>query len=387
MHTNPLRTRIGIIGGGQLGRMMIEESMRYNISFNVLDEAGCPCAGIADHHVVGKLDDPAAIRELAGISDVLTWEIEHTNVQALADLEKEGVRIIPSPAVLQIIQDKGLQKQFFSDNHIPTSRFVLADTPRQWWDALNEFSGPRLVAKTRRSGYDGKGVAIFHVEDIRNDASLIPFAVPVVIEEFIACEKELSVIVARDTKGAVCTWPVVGMEFDPVANLVTYLDCPSGMPETIEKKATEIALQAIEALNGTGIFAVEMFVDANGNVLVNEIAPRAHNSGHHTIEASYTSQFEQLVRILCGLPPGSTNMIQPSVMVNLLGPPEFSGQCRLLGLDQIAETEGAYLHLYGKRESRPMRKMGHITVLGNTAAEARQKAHHLASAISFVPDK
>ncbi len=383
---NPLRKKIGIIGGGQLGRMMIEEALRLNIDFNVLDAADCPCKDLAQNHIVGKLTDADAIRKLAAISDVLTYEIEHVNVEALLQLEQEGKEIIPSPKVLQIIQDKGLQKQFFADNNIPTSKFILVETPEQWLAATNQFDNKKLVAKTRKDGYDGKGVTIFNVDEIKNDTTKIPFSQPSVIEDFVVCEKEISVMVARDREGNISTWPVVEMEFDPIANLVTFLDCPSQIDTATEKNAQQIALKTIEALNGIGVFAVELFLDKKGNILVNEIAPRPHNSGHHTIEACYTSQFEQLVRILIELPLGSTALIQPAVMMNLLGATNFSGNYTLKGLEEASAIEGVYVHLYGKRESKPMRKMGHITVLAKTLNEAKTKAKKVASIITFEKD-
>lgn len=383
---NPLRKTIGIIGGGQLGRMMIEETLRLNNDFNILDAADCPCGPLAKEHIVGKLTDGEAIRALSAVSDVLTYEIEHINVDALLQLEAEGREIIPSPKVLQVIQDKGLQKQFFADHGIPTSAFRLVNNNEEWLSAIEALGGEKLVAKTRKDGYDGKGVTIFKTADIKNDVSKIPFTQPSLIEAFVPCEKEISVMVARDKTGAVKTWPVVEMEFDPVANLVTFLDCPAKLDDATEQNARRIALKTIEALNGTGVFAVEMFLGKDGNILVNEVAPRPHNSGHHTIEACYTSQFEQLVRILLGLPLGSTELVQPAVMMNLLGGEGFSGSYRLQGLEEISAMEGVYVHLYGKKESKPMRKMGHVTIMGTTLEEAKAKARKVHGLVKFVAD-
>lgn len=385
-NTNPLRKTIGIIGGGQLGRMMIEETLRLNISFNILDAEDCPCASLVDVHIKGKLTDGAAIRKLAEVSDVLTYEIEHIDVATLLELEQEGKEIIPSPKVLQIIQDKGLQKAFFVLNNIPTSRFISVETPGEWIQAMEELGGKKLVAKTRKDGYDGKGVSIIKTNEIRSDQSKIPFSQPAILEEFIPCQKEISVMVARDAAGNIKTWPVVEMVFDPVANLVTFLDCPATLDENIEMQAREIALHTIEKLNGTGVFAVEMFLTADDHILVNEVAPRPHNSGHHTIEACYTSQFEQLVRILAGLPLGSTELIQPAVMMNLLGADDFSGAYKLAGLEETSEMEGVYVHLYGKTESKPMRKMGHVTVMAKTLGDARARAQKVHELLRFVKD-
>ncbi|MFA6261278.1 MAG: 5-(carboxyamino)imidazole ribonucleotide synthase [Bacteroidia bacterium] len=383
---NPLRKKIGIIGGGQLGRMMIEESLRLNVEINVLDAPDCPCSELAHQHVSGSLMDAHAIRKLAEICDVLTYEIEHVNTEVLHALEKEGKEIIPSPRILEIIKDKGLQKQFFTEQAIPTAAYELVESPEEWPAAVKQFTSPRLVAKTRKDGYDGKGVSIFNTADIIQNPKLIPFTAPSLIEDLIDCEKELSVMVARDRDGNASTWPVVEMEFDPVANLVTFLDCPATLTDELAVKARDLALQTVAALDGVGVFAVEMFLTKKGEILVNEVAPRPHNSGHHTIEACYTSQFEQLVRILIGLPLGSTGLIKPAVMMNLLGGDGFSGNFKLQGIDEAAKMEGVYIHLYGKKESKPMRKMGHITVLGNTLTEARSKASNLTQTVSIIAD-
>lgn len=384
---NPLRKKIGVLGGGQLGRMMIEESLRLNIAFNTLDTADSPCAGIAQNHITGSLMDESAINRLAEISDVLTYEIEHVNTGALFKLEAAGKEIIPSPAILDIIQDKGKQKQFFTENKIPTANYRLVETADEWLDAIRFFNMPKLVAKTRKDGYDGKGVSVFSTAEVMTDARMIPFKNPSVVETFVPCEKELSVMVARDRQGHSLTWPVVEMEFDPRANLVTFLDCPASVSEEVSASARELAIRTVEALNGTGVFAVEMFLTKSGEILVNEIAPRPHNSGHHTIEACYTSQFEQLVRILSGIPLGSTGLIQPAVMINLLGGEGFTGKFQLSNLDQISAMEGVYIHLYGKKESKPMRKMGHITILGKTLEEAKSKAKQVAAWVTITADQ
>jgi 5-(carboxyamino)imidazole ribonucleotide synthase len=386
VNQNPLRKKIGIIGGGQLGRMMIEETLRYNIEINTLDAAGSPCEGLSATHITGSLKDAEAIKQLAAISDVLTYEIEHINIDALFELEKQGKEIIPSPKVLHIIQDKGLQKQFFEDYNLPTGRFMLVETEAEWLEAIEKLGSEKLVAKTRTEGYDGKGVAIFNAAQIRSNINERPFTGPALIEEFVACETELSVMVARDRSGNTKTWPVVDMEFDPIANLVTFLNCPARVAGDVAAKAQAIAHNTIQALDGVGVFAVELLVDREGNIYINEVAPRPHNSGHHTIEACYTSQFEQLVRILAGLPLGSTELIQPGVMINLLGGEGFSGKYRLKGLEEVTAMEGVYIHLYGKKESKPMRKMGHVTIIAPTLEGARTKAYEVNALLSFVAD-
>jgi 5-(carboxyamino)imidazole ribonucleotide synthase len=384
VNQNPLHTKIGIIGGGQLGRMMIEETLRYNLEINTLDVDGSPCQGLSTKHIVGSIKDATAIEQLAAISDVLTYEIEHINIDTLFELEKQGKEIIPSPRILHIIQDKGLQKQFFEQHNLPTSKFKLVETEADWIAAINELGGEKLVSKTRKEGYDGKGVAIFYTSELLNDISKRAFASNALIEEFIPCQTELSVMVARDKMGNIKTWPVVDMEFDPEANLVTFLNFPAQISDTIAKKAETIALKTIEALEGVGVFAVELLLDFNDTIYVNEVAPRPHNSGHHTIEACYTSQFEQLIRICAGLPLGSTELIQPAVMINLLGAPNFSGAYTLQGLEEATAIEGVYIHLYGKTESKPMRKMGHVTIVANTIVEARKKAITVTALLKFI---
>jgi 5-(carboxyamino)imidazole ribonucleotide synthase len=386
VNQNPLSKKIGIIGGGQLGRMMIEETLRYNFIINTLDADGSPCQGLSATHIIGSLKDANAINELAAISDVLTYEIEHINIDALFELEKQGKEIIPSPRILHIIQDKGLQKQFFEQHNLPTGKFKLVETEADWLSAINELGGEKLVSKTRKEGYDGKGVAIFNTADLLQNISKRAFTSNALIEEFVSCQTELSVMVARDKAGNIATWPVVDMEFDPHANLVTYLNCPAQVSDVIAKQAESIALKTIEALDGVGVFAVELLLDFNGNIFVNEVAPRPHNSGHHTIEACYTSQFEQLVRICAGLPLGSTKLIQPAVMINLLGGEGFSGKYRLRGLEEATAIEGVYVHLYGKTESKPMRKMGHVSITAGTLEEAKDEAKRVLELLKFAEE-
>ncbi len=383
---NPLRKKIGIIGGGQLGRMMIEETLRYNMPIYTLDVAGSPCEGLSAKHITGSLMDPAAIRELAAISDVLTYEIEHIHVETLLELEAEGKEIIPSPRLLQIIQDKGLQKQFYDQHNLPTGAYRLVETEAEWLEAIEALGGDKLVAKTRTGGYDGKGVSIFNTAVLKQDISKRPFTGPALIEVFVPCQTELSVMVARDAHGNIETWPVVDMEFDPIANLVTFLNCPAQVSEAVAKRAQDIAHRTIEAFNGVGVFAVELLLGVDGHIYVNEVAPRPHNSGHHTIEACQTSQFEQLIRICAGMPLGSTELIQPGVMMNLLGGEGFSGHYRLQGLEEATVMPGVFIHLYGKTESKPKRKMGHVTVTATTHAEAHAKALKVQSLLSFVAD-
>ncbi|MBU3662095.1 MAG: 5-(carboxyamino)imidazole ribonucleotide synthase [Bacteroidetes bacterium] len=384
---NPLKKRIGVLGGGQLGRMMIEETLRLNLSYNILEaDSNCPCAPLASNFIEGSLMDAEKINQLAAISDVLTWEIEHVNTEALIALEEAGKEIIPSPKILQLIQDKGLQKQFYLDHQIPTGAFFLVNNPNEWAAAIEKLPGNKFVAKTRKGGYDGKGVAILNKHDILKGNEPIPFEGPCVLEAFVPCEKELAVIVARDKQGNIVSYPSIEMEFDSKANLVTLLLSPARVGSIIEEEAEQIARKVVKALNGPGLFAVEMFLDQEGKIWVNEVAPRAHNSGHHTIEACYTSQFEQLARIVIGLPLGSTELVQPAAMINLLGAPDFSGSYKLDKLEEVSKLPGVFIHLYAKAESKPMRKMGHVCIMAPTLTEVIEKANYVREHLVFVKD-
>ena len=385
---NPLRKRIGVLGGGQLGRMLLEESARFHVHYNILEaSADCPCYSMANQFICGSLMDATKIRELAAISDVLTYEIEHVNTEALIQLEAEGKQIIPSPRILQLIQDKGLQKEFYQKNNIPSGKFFLANSKEEWARFIPLLGSDKFVAKTRKGGYDGKGVAILNSQEILSDPTLIPFDVPCVLEEFIACEKELAVIVARDIAGNIVSFPSIEMEFDPTANLVTVLLSPARIGSVLEEKAEEIARNLVQALNGPGLFAVELFLAKDGEIYVNEVAPRPHNSGHHTIEACYTSQYEQLLRILLDLPLGHTDLVQCAGMVNLLGAEDFSGKYYLENLDKVSKLPGVYVHLYGKTESKPKRKMGHVSILAPNLEEVIEKANYINKVLQFKAEK
>jgi 5-(carboxyamino)imidazole ribonucleotide synthase len=371
---------IGVIGGGQLGRMFIEEALRYNIECIIADaDPDCPASVIAHEHIVGSIAEEGSILRLSELADILTYEIEHIYIEPLLQLEREGKKkLIPSPQILKMVQDKGAQKLFYRQHGIPTADFFLVHNGNEWKSVVKESGWQKWVAKSRTEGYDGRGVTIVSSREL-NDGKVSPMEVPAVLEEFVDCEKELSVIVARDQQGKTALFPLVEMEFDPRANLVTMLIAPARVSEAVKQKAEAIALKVVKALDGPGLFAIEMFLEKTGRLLVNEMAPRPHNSGHHTIEACYTSQYEQLLRILLGLPLGSTKQLQPAVMLNILGALDFSGAYYLAGYGEMLKEEGVYIHLYGKKESRPMRKLGHITVLGETVDEAIKKAERVRS--------
>jgi 5-(carboxyamino)imidazole ribonucleotide synthase len=382
----PFRGTIGIIGGGQLGKMLIEASRPWNLKNIVLEQdTACPASAVADRVICGSLNDPEALRNLAAACDVLTFEIEHVGVETLLELEQEGKRIIPSPKVLDIIRDKGRQKQCYYDHGLPTTEFRLVNHPDEWKAACAELPGSRMVAKCRTGGYDGRGVDIFRREDLMNDSYSPAFDAPSLLEVFVEDALELAVIVARDEQGNTCTWPSIQMEFHPTANLVEYLFMPAEVPASLEKRARNLAMDAVSALNGVGVFAVELLCDRNEDVWINEIAPRPHNSGHHTIEACYTSQYEQLNRILCGLPLGDPSLIQPAAMINLLGPEDLEGAYRLDGANEALAIPGVYIHLYNKGSIRAMRKMGHVTVMAEHMDELKAKASKVRELLRFVP--
>ncbi len=368
----PFHPVIGIIGGGQLGKMLIESAMSWNVQYNVIDpDPNASCKAYAKTFINSDLKDKEAIFKLAQISDILTYEIEHVNTEALLELEKQGKIIIPSPKILSIIQDKGLQKQFYIDNGLPTANFQLVQKNKDWKEALSHINGEKVVAKLCKGGYDGKGVAIVNRSEILSGN--FPFDEPSIIEEFVSECREIAVLVGSNGIETI-TWPCVEMHFDPTLNLVDMLFSPANLDQETENKACNIAIAAIKALNGKGIFAVELFITPSGDILINEIAPRPHNSGHHTIEACVTSQYEQLNRILLNLPLGNTDLVKPAVMINLIGPEMVSGNYKLTGLETAMDIPGFYLHLYKKEETRPGRKMGHYTVMGDSIETARTNA-------------
>jgi 5-(carboxyamino)imidazole ribonucleotide synthase len=302
---------------------------------------------------------------------MLTFDIENINTDALLQLKKEGTIIYPEPEILKLIQDKGLQKQFYKEHSIPTSDFNLYETKAQIIEAIEskKIKFP-FVQKLRTSGYDGKGVEVINTS---NDINKLMEGNSLV-EEKVEIKKEVSVIIARNTKGEIKSFPMVEMEFNHEANLVDRLICPSNESDIIQKQATEIAHDIITKLGMTGILAVEFFIDKTGKLVVNEIAPRTHNSGHHTIESCITSQYEQHLRSILGFPLGSTEIKIPSVMINLLGEKNETGLVKYEGLTETMSIEGTKIHIYGKKETKPFRKMGHVTVLDKSIEKAKLKA-------------
>lgn len=364
--------KLGIISGGQLGKMLIQEASKWNIETYVLDnDENCPARGIASHYVKGSNIDFNAVYKFGKMVDILTFEIQNINIEALKKLKSEGHTLLPSPEILALIQDKGLQKIFYHQHNLPTAHFNIYETTGQILSALDtgEINYP-FVQKLRKGGYDGRGVVVVNNENDLN--KLLPDAS--VVEEKVDIEKEIAVIVARNHAGEIKAYPVVEMLFDPKANLVDLLICPSAITNEQQKKAIKYASQIIELLKMEGLLAVEFFVNIKGQVIVNEIAPRPHNSGHHTIESVVTSQYEQHLRAILNLPLGSTKLKTPSVMLNILGGEGYEGPVLYEGLNECLAIEGVKIHLYGKQITKPFRKMGHVTVLASTVASALQKA-------------
>lgn len=384
MTTLPLHKTIGIIGGGQLGKMLIEAARPYNFKYHILEnDAHCPAAHLAEKVIVGALTDDEKIRELAAHCQVLTYEIESINTQTLLDLEAAGKAIFPSPMALAIIQDKGKQKQFYATNQISTAPFYIVNNPADWEAALAHITGQKLAVKLCKGGYDGKGVAI--VERARLQNGEYPFNAPCVVEQFVPEVREIAIIVGKDQLGNTAVFPEVEMFFSPVSNLVEFLFSPSRFSTAIIDEAKRLAKKAVNGFDTPGLFAVELFIDKADKVWVNETAPRPHNSGHHTIEGCYTSQFEQLNRILAGYPLGDTALIMPSAMLNLTGPDTFTGAYQLANLEELLSITGVYIHLYNKAESKPNRKLGHITVLDQSLDMLLAKAEKIKSLIKIIP--
>ena len=364
---------IALLGGGQLGRMFIENALRYPLQVNAIDpDPNAPCAALAHRFDVGRLDDMTAILAYAQDADVVGIEIEHVSVEALDRLKAQGKRVIPDPGVLRIIQDKGLQKQFYLQHDIPTAPFVLLERGTQAKDHPTLLPG---FLKSRTGGYDGKGVMSIGMETEIPEA----FAGPCVLEQRADVHVELAVIVVRDDRGHAVSYDPVEMVFDPRLNLVDHLRAPARCADAILAKARELALRVAEAFNEPGLYAVEMFLTRSGELLVNETAPRAHNSGHHTIEACHSSQFDQLLRVYMGWPLGDTTLRDHAAMINLVGE-GGTGLPQLMGNHEVLDLPAAFPHLYGKVETRTGRKMGHVTVLAQDhavldAAIARVKEH------------
>lgn len=364
--------RLGILGGGQLGRMLIQAAVNYNLYTKVLDpDASAPCHSLCNEFVPGSFADYDTVVAFGQDVDIVTVEIEHVNLAALRTLEQQGKIVFPQPAVLEMIQDKGAQKEFYQSHNIPTAAFTFD---------VSSYAGPfPVMQKLRRLGYDGKGVK--KITSAKELASA--FTEPSLLEQVVPFTKELAVIVARNQRGDITTYPTVEMKFHPAANLVEWLLAPARVSDHVDTTARDLAMKLAETLQIVGVMAVELFLTETGDVLVNEMAPRPHNSGHHTIEGNITSQYDQHLRAIMNWPLGSTATRSPAVMINLIG---NVGQ-----LEPVLAVPGAYLHLYGKSVAKPFRKMGHITVLRDdvdqalqTALDIKTKVHLWANQLSVL---
>jgi len=374
--------KLGILGGGQLGKMLLAETRKFDIQTYVLDPSmDAPCQFGATLFFVGDLMDFDAVYEFGKKVDLLTIEIENVNLDALDKLEEEGLKVYPSSKTLRLIQNKGVQKDFYFDNQIPTAAFrrfqSLTSLRTEMENGMIEIP---FVWKCTQFGYDGNGVKIVRsLSDIENLPN-----VECIAEQMIPFKNELAVIVVRSASGDVKTYPVVEMEFHPEANQVEYVICPARIDYGIAKKANQIALQVSQAYSHVGLLAVEMFETEDGAILVNEVAPRPHNSGHYSIEASYTSQFENHLRAIMDLPLGSTASKVAGIMVNLVGAEGYSGNVVYENIEKIMAIAGVTPHIYGKKQTRPFRKMGHVTIVNEDMNEARKIAEEVKNTIKVI---
>jgi len=364
--------KLGIIAGGQLGKLLALAASNWDVKTYILDnDEHCPASTVCTKFVKGNPTDFNSVYQFGKMVDMLTFEMENINIDALLKLKEEGKIINPDPDILKIVQDKGLQKELYKNNNIPTSPYNIFESKDEILKKIESGSLKiPFVQKLRKGGYDGRGVAV-----IRNSEDIQKLLDgPSVVENYVDVQKEISVIVARNKNGEVKSFPVVEMEFNKDKHLVEELICPASIEENIAERATEIACNLISDFKLCGLLAVEMFIDNENNLLVNEIAPRPHNSGHHTIESIITSQYEQMLRAIFNFPLGDTHIKKPSVMLNLLGEPGFEGKVKYEGLTECMKIDGVKIHLYGKKFTKPYRKMGHITILASSIDEAKLKA-------------
>ncbi len=372
--------RIGILGGGQLGRMLLQAAANYPVETFVMEnDEGCPAAHLCHHFTKGDISNFEDVYNFAKGLDAITIEIESVNEAALEKLELEGVRVYPKPAALKTIKNKVLQKQFYKDNEIPSSEFIITQNRLE----LHDHTGFLPAAhKLATGGYDGRGVELLKTKDDLARA----FDAPAVLEKLVSIKKEISVIIAVSDTGENTLYPPVDMVFDNRLNLLDYQISPAELPEKVLWKVEAVALKVVKDLKSPGIFAVELFVDDDDNVLVNETAPRVHNSGHHTIEANFSSQFDMLWRIMLGYPLGSTEHILPAAIVNLLGEPGHKGKAVYEGLNEILQIENVFVHIYGKQETKPGRKMGHITIVSKEKQELIHQANRIKQTVKVIAE-
>lgn len=363
--------KIGILGGGQLGRMLLQAAANYVVETFVLEnDEHCPAAHLCHHFTRGDINDFETVYNFGKGLDAITIEIESVNVDALEKLEAEGVKVYPKPSAIRIIKNKITQKAFYSEHKIPSPEFIVTDNLA----ALQQHTGffP-AVHKIGQGGYDGKGVQLL----LTTDDIVKGFDAPSVLEKKVNIKKEIAIIVAMSDAGETVLYPPAEMIFDPVLNLLDYQVSPATLPEKTTWKIEAIAIKVVKELKSPGLFAIELFVDMNDEVWVNETAPRVHNSGHHTIEASYSSQFDMLWRIMLGYPLGNTDPVLPSAIVNIVGAEGFTGEARYEGLAEVLQMDNVFVHLYGKSHTKPGRKMGHVTIMHKDRQDLTYKAHKI----------
>lgn len=374
--------KLGILGGGQLGKMLLAETRKFDIQTYILDPSKeAPSQFGATEFFIGDLMNFDTVYQFGKKVNLLTIEIENVNLDALDKLEAEGLPVFPSPKTLRLIQNKGIQKDFYVANNIPTSSFEKFENLENLKSKIQNLKLP-FVWKCTQFGYDGTGVKVVRTA---SDLENLP-NVECIAEEMIPFQNELAVIVARSASGEVKTYPVVEMEFHPEANQVEYVLCPARISDAVAQKAQEIALQVSTAFNHIGLLAVEMFQTQDDEILVNEVAPRPHNSGHHTIEASYTSQFENHLRAILNLPLGNTASKVAGIMVNLVGEEGHSGPVIYQNIEKIMAIDGVTPHIYGKKETRPFRKMGHVIIVNEDMKQARKIAEEVKNSIRVISD-
>jgi len=365
--------KVGILGGGQLGRMLLQQAANYVVETYVLEnDEDCPAAHLCTHFVKGDITDYESVYRFGKNLDALTIEIESVNVEALEKLESEGVKVYPTPSAIRIIKNKIRQKEFYRVHEIPTSDYIITQNQKELYQFISFLPA---IHKIGEGGYDGRGV-----QGIKNEIDIEKgFDAPSILEKMVPIEKEIALIVAMNNQGEMTVYPPAEMIFDPELNLLDYQVSPAILSEKVVRQAETIALKVVKELRSAGLFAIEMFVTENEEVLVNETAPRVHNSGHHTIEANYSSQYDMLWRIILNLPLGNTDPILPSAIVNLLGAEGFVGKAKYEGLEETMKMGNVFVHLYGKRDTKPGRKMGHVTILSEDYDELTRKAKTIKS--------
>ena len=370
--------KVGILGGGQLGRMLLQAAANYPVETYVLEkDPDCPAAHLCQHFTQGDIRDFESVYQFGKELHSITIEIENVNIEALEKLEREGINVFPKPSVLRIIKNKIYQKEFYKNHQTPTAPFVVIQNLEEIQDHLSLLPA---VQKLAEGGYDGRGVVV-----IENSAEVVNgFDAPSVLEKKIIIKKEVSQIIAVNKEGKTALYPLVEMVVNEALNQLDYQLCPAQLPEEVTWKAEAIALDLVRHFASPGIFAVELIIDDKDKVWVNETAPRVHNSGHHTIEGHYSSQFDMLWRIILGYPLGNPKAILPSVMVNITGSKNNNGPALYNGLEEVLSLDNAFVHIYGKKETKPGRKMGHVTILGAKKEDLIFKAHKVKQVLSVI---